>query len=89
MTNTKTLMLAAVAALSLGAGAAMAQESPSGFTPGSAELLLPSERNPAAFPGYAVSPSYSRQAATRTGDAVHSGGADVAETMPGLMGGGG
>ena len=30
MTNTKTLMLAAVAALSLGIGSAMAQESPGG-----------------------------------------------------------
>jgi hypothetical protein len=38
METKKALTLAALTALALGFGNAMAQESPSGFTPGSAEL---------------------------------------------------
>ncbi len=38
MTTTKTLMLAALTALSLGAGAAMAQESPGGVGSGPYEM---------------------------------------------------
>ena len=89
MTNTKTLFLAAVAALSMGAGAAMAQESPTGYQPGSPELLLPSERNAAAFPGYAVSPAHGHQTSVRAGEAVQSGGSDVTADAPSLVGGGG
>jgi hypothetical protein len=51
MTNTKSLMLAAVAALSLGVGTAMAQESAGGYIAGpfeQRELLIKSHHTAAA-----------------------------------------
>ena len=89
MTNTKTLMLAAVAALSLGAGAAMAQDSASGFPPGSPELLQPSQRSPAVWPGYATGNQVHANRAATSNDAVQSGGADAQDAVPSLAGGGG
>jgi hypothetical protein len=52
MTNAKTLMLAAVAALSLGVGTAMAQESAGGYIAGPFEQreLLIQSRHAAAAP---------------------------------------
>ncbi len=92
MINTKTLMLAAMTALSLGAGAAMAQDSASGFPPGSPELLQPNQRSPAVWPGYATGNQIhaSRTPTANDPNAVQSGGADIQDTAPpGLLGGGG
>jgi hypothetical protein len=60
MTNTKTLMLAAVAALSLGVGTAMAQESAGGYIAGPFEQreLLIKSHHAATAPTVTAEPQY-------------------------------